>query len=70
LAWEPSVHPKQIGVTVKGGAVELGGSHGAPRMELPNATTVGVQVVDPWVTLRRDSLLSPAKAGPMSAHAG
>ncbi len=25
LGWEPSVHPKQIGVAVKGGAVELSG---------------------------------------------
>src|SRR6476660_816023 len=74
LAWEPSVHPKQIGVTVKGGAVELGGhvdsfwekcvaERAAWRVTHVKSVTNEIRVDLPFNALRADDDIALAAMG-------
>jgi osmotically-inducible protein OsmY len=74
LAWEPSVHPKQIGVTVKGGAVELGGhvdsfwekrvaERAAWRVVHVKSVTNEIRVELPFNALRADDDIALAAMG-------
>jgi len=74
LAWEPSVHPKQIGVAVKAGAVELSGyvnsfwekcvaEQAAWRIVHVKSVTNEIRVELPFPAIRADDDIALAAMG-------
>ena len=74
LAWEPSVHPKQIGVAVKAGAVELSGyvnsfwekcvaEQAAWRIVHVKSVTNEIRVEIPFPAIRADDDIALAAMG-------